>query len=324
MCGERSYRASLTSIWIEALLYGAYVPLFLGSAYICTYTRPNKYLLVLTTIMLVVCTIQVLLDFVTGLYTPEIVANTFCTGGVCLGCDGDTESRVNQIDLRDLLWMIVDTGVTVNQLMADGLLIYRTFILWKPRFWVIIIPITTLLGTVVCGFLNTYALSQEYFIRLHAPLSETTPPPKWVTFLALDLTALSIENSLITTTNVLTTALITSRIWWMTRGLCRALGGRTTRKHHRVLTMIVESGGIYTMSIVARLSLLYIFPDDFFTVPEAIVNQLTGITPTLLIVMLGLGDSSDHTTPPFSNMISVVTPVSEPLEVGSPVPLSVQ
>ncbi|KDQ54354.1 hypothetical protein JAAARDRAFT_406050 [Jaapia argillacea MUCL 33604] len=262
MCGERNYRAILTCLWIEGLLYGSYLPLFLGSAYICAYTRPNKYLLTLAASVFVVCTIQALLDFATLLYTPEIVANTFCTGGVCLGCDGDTESRVNQIELQDILWMIVDAGGIVNQLMADGLLIYRAFVLWKPRFWVIVIPTTTLLGTVVCGLLHTYATSQTYLIRLHAPLSETTPPPKWVTLEALDLTALSIESALITTTNVLTTALIAYRIWWITVGLSRALGGRATRKYYRVLTMIVESGGIYTMSIITRLAFMYVLPDD--------------------------------------------------------------
>ncbi|KDQ54339.1 hypothetical protein JAAARDRAFT_209447 [Jaapia argillacea MUCL 33604] len=325
MCAsERRYYASLTSTWIEALLHGAYLPLFLGSAYICTYKHPDKSLLALATTMFVLCTVEVVLDFSTALYTPEIVANTFCTGAVCLGCDGDTESRVKQINLQTLLSMIVAAVGTLNQLMADGLLIYRTFVLWQRRFWIITVPIATLTGTAVCSLLNTYAFSQLYFIRLYAPLSETLPPPKWETFMSFELTVVATENALITTTNILTTALIASRIWWMMGGLRTTLGGRATRKYRRVLTMVVESGGIYTMSIVVRLTFLYVFPDDFFTVPEAIVNQLTGITPTLLIVALGLRKSIDHTTTPFSNVINIITPVSEPLEVGSPVPLSGQ
>ncbi|KDQ54340.1 hypothetical protein JAAARDRAFT_196696 [Jaapia argillacea MUCL 33604] len=316
MCGERSYHASLSSLWIEALLYGAYLPLFLGSAYICTYTRPNKYLLALATVMFGLCTVQGLLDFATALYTPEIVANTVCAGGVCLGCDGETESRVSQINIQSLLGVVANVGYTLNQLMADGLLVYRTFVLWESSIWVVVIP------TAGYGFFQTFLAYRVYCIRLNAPLNETTPPPEWVALTDLGFTFVAIEGALMTTTNVLTTALIASRIWWMTRDLRSVLGGRATRKYRRVLTMIVEHGGIYTMSIVARLSLLYVFPDDFDSIPQVIESQLTGINPTLLIIMLGLEKSIDHTMFSYSNVINIVPSVSQAPQVGSPVPLS--
>ncbi|KDQ54343.1 hypothetical protein JAAARDRAFT_405660 [Jaapia argillacea MUCL 33604] len=324
MCGERSYHASFTTMWAEALLFGLYIPLFLGCAYICVYTRPNKYLLAMATTMFVLCTANVLLDFATALFTPEIVANTVCTGGVCFGCDGETESRVNQINIQTILWMIADTVNVVTQLMADGLLIHRTFVLWKSRIWVIVIPIATLVGTTVCGLFQTSVMSKIYYIRLHAPLDETTPPPEWMILTDLQSTLSAIQGALIITTNVLTTVLIVSRIWWITRGFHRTLGRRATRKYRQVVKAIVESGGVYTMWIVIRVAFIYIYPDDFSNVPAAIVNQLTGITPTLLIIMLGLGKSIDHTAFRYPNLISMNTfhPVSEPLEVGSAVPLS--
>ncbi|KDQ54333.1 hypothetical protein JAAARDRAFT_196687 [Jaapia argillacea MUCL 33604] len=300
------YRILWTASGIAALLYGAYLPLFLGSAYVCTYVRLNKYLLALATVMFALCTVEVVLDFAMELYTPEIVANSICTRGVCLGCDGDTESRIHQADIDYLLRVGVNAVGVVNQLMADGLLIYRTFVLWKPRFWVVIIPIATLMGTVVCGLLYVYFFLQTYFIQLRAPLSETTPPPKWMNFAALQLTVLTTEDALITTMNILTTA----------------LGTRRESNEETPLGFDDDSCGIYTMAIIIHVLCDYLDPVEFSAVVEVILIQLTGITPTLLIIMLGLGKSVDHTPFRYSDVINIDPPVSQPLEVGSPVPLS--
>ncbi|KDQ54335.1 hypothetical protein JAAARDRAFT_38495, partial [Jaapia argillacea MUCL 33604] len=267
--------------------------------------------------MFTLCTVQALLDLAIALYTPEIIAHSVCIGDVCLGCDGETESRVNQINIQSLLSMIYDAVMTVNQLMADGLLIYRTFVLWRSSIRIIVIPIATLIGTAVCGFFQASLTFKRYTIRRNAPLDETTPPPEWVALTDLGYTLNTIQDVLITTTSVLTTVLIVSRIWWITQGLHRTLGRRATRKYHRIVKMIVESGGVYTMWLLIRLIFIYIYRDDFSDIPAVV-----GITPTLLIVMLGLGESVDRTTFPCSNVVNIVPPVSEPLEVGSPVPLS--
>ncbi|KDQ54334.1 hypothetical protein JAAARDRAFT_196688 [Jaapia argillacea MUCL 33604] len=114
--------ASITAMWAEALLYGAYLPLFLGCTCVCIYTRPDKYLLAISTIMFALCTIEVLLNFATALHAPEIVSSTVCTADVCITCYAETESRVNQINIQTQLWIVVGVVGVVNQLMADGLL----------------------------------------------------------------------------------------------------------------------------------------------------------------------------------------------------------
>ncbi|KAG7093245.1 hypothetical protein E1B28_006931 [Marasmius oreades] len=96
-------------------------------------------------------------------------------------------------------------------------------------------------------------------------------------------------------TNIIVTSLIAGRIWWNAHQLCKLLvGTQPSRLYRRAIAIIVESGAIFSASLLILL-VLYSLKFNAVYVSDSIA-QITGIAPTLIIVRVGMGysvDSSD-------------------------------
>ncbi|KDQ52172.1 hypothetical protein JAAARDRAFT_491125 [Jaapia argillacea MUCL 33604] len=229
MCGEENYKG-------QTVLYGIYIPIFIGCAYVCLYVRPHRYLLMAATAMFVLCTIQAILTFLTVLYTPDIIFNTTCEAGVCVSCKGDNLARANEINIQNRLGLVAIPVISVNQLITEGFLIYRAYVVWKCNIWITVIPTFALLAVIVCRFIQTDHLAHTYFAGVTALHNDTILPTSFGPELPDPLGEVS--DILLMTTSVLTTILIASRIWWLTRDFDATLGKRATKKYRRAMRLM--------------------------------------------------------------------------------------
>ncbi|KAF8178925.1 hypothetical protein BJ912DRAFT_983454 [Pholiota molesta] len=123
--------------------------------------------------------------------------------------------------------------------IADSLVIYRCHAVWNRSKRVIILPCVLLICGSACGYGFIAVSKEEYRFR-----------KLLVAFLFTTVTL-----------NLLVTALMAGRIWWIARKARSILGPGLS----------VESGVIYSIYVVLDV----VFPD--------------GIVPTLIIVQIGLG-----------------------------------
>ncbi|KDQ54383.1 hypothetical protein JAAARDRAFT_72062 [Jaapia argillacea MUCL 33604] len=292
MCGQRYYVVEVAALWIEALLYGAYALVFSTCCYLFAVSRLSKLMLCFAVAMFTMSTGLMLVDFALVLLAPLLVTSSICDGGTCYSCYPETPARVHQVILADLLQGISSVLMTTNQMVADSLLTYRAVWVWGKNFKVAVLPVIMITATAGCGYANAYYQFVFYYLRRSAPPTEVSPPPQWFTALAISYKVTNANFILTTVTNVFLTILIAARLWWTTRGFSAV--GVPVSTYYRVISMILESAAVLSLAFVAALivhndaSVFYAI--DVFT---AIIGQMTGIVPTVIIVIVGLGKATE-------------------------------
>jgi len=149
-----------------------------------------------------------------------------------------------------------------NNWLADGLLLYRCYILYGMNIWVVALPCLLCLSSVVMGIMLVYQTSR--------------PDSKIWTSLAVNygLGYFSISLSL----NILLTLMIVTRLILHTRNIM----GAPARVYRAIITMLIESSALYAVN-----SLLFVGPwgagnhaADIFL---PILAQTQVIAPLLII-----------------------------------------
>ncbi|TFK53890.1 hypothetical protein OE88DRAFT_1654259 [Heliocybe sulcata] len=202
--------------------------------------------------------------------------------------------------------LLVDIGGIIGQaftpcatrLVADGLLIWRCYALWSRRLSVIIVPTFLLLAGVACGFAQVGISARLYSIRLHAPLDEVEPPPIWAVLVSRANTITTVMYVTSCVTNIMMSGLIAFRIW----DGARDIGKRKTR-YHRIASLFLETGVLYA---ICQLLAAIWFPLQENSTSGAIIiavdtisnilQQLVGIFPTVIILLVALGKTAQQTT----------------------------
>ncbi|KAF6760449.1 hypothetical protein DFP72DRAFT_843360 [Ephemerocybe angulata] len=149
-----------------------------------------------------------------------------------------------------------------NGILADSLLMYRCFVVWGRKKRVIFGPFLLLIATSVSGYLFEGAAANLF---RHA----------WV-YLAMTFAL-----------NIILTILTAGRIWYLRHKTQMLLGEGLLQRYNATLTILVESGVLYSTYMVLDLA----FQNDpvASTVLDAGLIQIVGIMPTLIIVQVGLG-----------------------------------
>lgn len=253
----------LVSIWMETLFYGMYVVLFFSSVFVLARSRKKLVhglvIRIALSIMFCISTAHVAVNLrrlIEGFITPNTKAET-------LKYLYDIHQPLNIV--KQYLWIF-------NNVIADGIIVWRLYTLWN--IYVCIIPILLLLATTAFGLATATSLlprvgaGNTIFVA-HLSRFATTQY------------ALSLTN------NVLVTGLIAGRIWYSTRKL--SVMGRThTVVYRRAILIMIESGSLYALTQIIQLS-WYVakFPGLYF-VSDSFV-QIMAIVPTSVVLVVALG-----------------------------------
>ncbi|KAJ8090378.1 hypothetical protein PM082_018974 [Marasmius tenuissimus] len=254
----------LTALWTETVLYGLYTTLF----FICIYTlfnssKLNKTLLASAVAMHLLCTTHVAIDF-----HRAIVAFTGSQGAVVYYAQ---------------FWDPTNTArqaiYVTNNFIADSLVVYRLYVVWGHRWKIAAIPVFMLVATSVCGYVGVWQ-----YTRIQPGSNAYV---KDIIVWGQALFGMSLG------TNVIGTVLVASRIWWLGRQMQnRGLVESDNERYKRAVSMMIESGSLYSVSFIIFLILYGLNMQSASYITFDALVQITGIAPTLIIVRVALGSTT--------------------------------
>ena len=213
--------------------------------------------------------------------------------------------------------MGADFLISFTDLLGDFVLIYRCWMIWGKDYYIIVLPLLTS----IAGFGRRSSPSKAHIphfqslaciiavLDLLITINPTspTPPPELV---PLGLAGYTLPLC----TNIIVTSLIVYRIWSTSRAVpdspLDSIGSSVTR---RAMMLIIESGALYLLFQLVFVVLFAIpHPAEailaVMTVQIYVSNASTdskpiskpdlffsqGIAPTLIIIRVGLGISSEN------------------------------
>ncbi|KAF9449210.1 hypothetical protein P691DRAFT_799526 [Macrolepiota fuliginosa MF-IS2] len=189
---------------------------------------------------------------------------------------------------------VVSMGCYVGQtFIGDSILLYRCWIIWSRKWWIVLAPAIFWLAGTTCGILTIYT---EATLRNSDGLLNAS---KLIPFITSML-------SLTLVTNLLTTSLMVYRIQTIRKRLKHKSNSTTYTPLTNVMRLLIESGLLYTSSIVILFILYMSSNNGQYGVSDAIV-QIIGITFNLIITRVDRGEATQ--------------PASQNIQTGTTVPL---
>ncbi|KAJ7144122.1 hypothetical protein C8R44DRAFT_759512 [Mycena epipterygia] len=244
------------------LLYGVFLVLFVLALYLlaCRHNAPSRgYLIAMTVAMFLFSTTQVVLQTTIALLAIR---------GVHHEIRG--EPFIKEVFICKNLIFAGEIVLVTNNLITDGLFIYRCYLVWGKNAYSMILPLCMLAATTATGYVEAFGETYHAFGSLITSR------------VAFDLSVL---------TSVVLMCLTAGRIWWARKELHTIISDRAiTRKYDTAVAMILESGAMYCATIIGVIisgSLGSPFSPVYSIFLGAIV-QVMNIAPTIIIVRVGL------------------------------------
>jgi len=285
-------RAYLAAIWLETMFYGINIVLFSGCMYVLIARRRtpkvNRYLVGVAVLMFCFSTCHVFLGFY-RLIMGFIVLRDQPGGPAAFFADVSIPANVAKVGIH-----------TVNSVVGDSVVVWRCFLVWGRDWRMCLLPIVLVCGSAICGFGQTvyFARGQKYHSAFAPALV------RWNGSLF----------SLSLATNIVVTGLVALRAWH----LLRLSGGVAGFRYWRILVIVIESGMIYSIALICEVTLYFLGLNSFYIVYDPI-GQLTGIVPTMIIVLAGLSLTSNDVQSRFSQtQLSLSAPRFRPGNTTTP------
>ncbi|KAJ7637881.1 hypothetical protein DFH06DRAFT_643499 [Mycena polygramma] len=244
------------------LIYGLYAVLFLFSIRTLQGQLPGGNILRLTTwVMFILATVYVLVH-------------------------GSVDDSVRLARIYKALILAEDIILAYNNLVTDLLFLYRCYVIWGSRKRIILLPGVLILATVVVGCLTGLEFSR--LIKINSFFGPKLP------FVIAGIT------------NLVLTCLTAGRIWYIRREVQIIGGWRGFRKRYATASAIIlESGILYSVFVIIYIVSSSINTDNssqsgtvFQGVAWAVVQLGVNLVPTLILVRVGLGRSTENAAGP--------------------------
>ncbi|KAJ7053943.1 hypothetical protein C8F01DRAFT_1165403 [Mycena amicta] len=265
----QSAAAEIVCTFTELLFYGILLVLSAFAMNILLRRQAGQerstILVTATVLMLTLATLQLFFRF-GGAYTATELLYARVEQG------NGSASAVNSVHARNVMWnFLEDIALVINELVTDGVLIYRCYLIWGRNYYVIAAPSLMLLLTTILSFLS--AVQGDY------------PQPGGPT---VDLRIGFVLGVL---TNMVLVGLTAGRILF-TRRRAKHLGiqAEVMRRYNNATAMILESGAIICLWVI-----IYVILRSMNVAPtiwrafRGGLPQLLNIVPTMIIVRVGLG-----------------------------------
>ncbi|KAI0336058.1 hypothetical protein GY45DRAFT_1350341 [Cubamyces sp. BRFM 1775] len=243
------------------------------------------------------------------------VAATFSFGTVTLACYARS-AQLMFVDHRTYpggpsAWLSLHTGDAVSilgtisfsfcVLLANGILLWRTHILWGPRLLILILPILLYLASI--------AFAIPTILQLARPRMDL-----WAhTTVSLYLVYLSLVISLTTLLHLL----LVGRLMYMSYRARLTFGKEHATAYISIYTMIIESAVPYTVTSLVFIA-CYARKSNAQNIILPVLGQVTCINPELLILRVARGRAVDAMkSPPVASSIRFRRPTSNTVDTVS-------
>ncbi|KAG2069394.1 hypothetical protein BDR04DRAFT_1078174 [Suillus decipiens] len=263
--------AGMISISLEGILYGFSVFMFLGTIYTLTHNRRiqavSRPSLVVALLLLILSTAHIVINIIRTGDGLVKYRNTF---------PGGPEAFFG--DVSQVTYLAKDILYIMQTLVADGVLIYRCYVLWQSA-WIIILPCMLWCSVLVTGISATYISSQvknNFFGEELAP---------WV------------EACLISTivSNSLSSGLLAYRIWMIERNVSTV---RTTKSTMMpVLRALVDSAVLYSTFLFSAL-ICFLYSNNGVIVVVDMAMPIMSITFYMVLIRIAINRNRTFSTIP--------------------------
>ncbi|KIK48566.1 hypothetical protein CY34DRAFT_71616 [Suillus luteus UH-Slu-Lm8-n1] len=219
---------ALMSAMLETILYGFSVLMFIGTILSFTYKQhvrdTNRLIFAVAILLLILSTAHVVVSIIRvedGLVKDR---DTYPGGPTAFFADVSQETYV----IKHALY-------TLQTLLADGVVIYRCYIVWQS-VWVITLPIILWCSVAVTGIHAVYSASQYNTGVFDQELAT------WIIGFFISTTA----------ANVLSSGLLAYRIWAIDRNIAsiRASAKGTMMP---IIHVLVDAAALYSVALVTAL-----------------------------------------------------------------------
>ncbi|KAF7343969.1 Rtt106 domain-containing protein [Mycena venus] len=257
---------------IDTFVYGIYCALFVQSVQVLLSRRRAHYRLHLggLTALFLLSTIHIVAAYAWAFITDN--ATTAIYELISLrNPPPDLYGPDDPVVVHHLARLLRARYAIANAL-ADAILIWRCYIIWGNSWRAVAFPCIAYMVNI--GGVIVAALP------LQGPSRRTA-------------VAVCIGTTFFT--NVVASSLAAGRIWWISRRVSYVLSRNSRRTYTNLTAILVESGCIYPISIIIVL-VLFIVPSTStisVLISLAPIYHIVGISPTLIIVRVGLGVSTD-------------------------------
>ncbi|KAG7088576.1 hypothetical protein E1B28_012555 [Marasmius oreades] len=263
------------ALWVETLFYGIYTVLFCHCIYILLYRGrksgggANKTLLISAVALFTLATGLIIADFARA-YAAFIL-------------HGDTPEGPTEYFEEFWIWsnLVRESFFALVIAVSDAVLIYRLYVVWSFKKYILILPVILWFASTALSCLAVYGQS-------------TTDPG--AVLQNFDIYAYGMASfSLTCATNITVTGLIAGRLWYYGRRTSQVLGRSYRQRYYTAIIIIIESG--ITSALTTFLILIFyrttLTSADFIYFPAC---QILAMVPTLIIVRVGLGFSTEKST----------------------------
>ncbi|KAF8193588.1 hypothetical protein K438DRAFT_1969482 [Mycena galopus ATCC 62051] len=275
---EDRWSTLLFTVSTVLLLYALYVVFFLYSIRTLRRSVPGHTLLVgAAWLMFLLATAGTIIVVSTTAISMRMVY---------LLVQGYLDSPARLLRLYHSLALGQDIILAVNNLVTDLLFLYRCYVIWGSRKTILVLPGIMILATVVEGCIT--GLGYYGLIKLNIPIDPRVP------FVMGGIT------------NILMMSLTAGRIWYIRRELRTVTGLRPLRQRYdTAVAIILESGILYCVCVIIyvisiSISKSSLFGTIFNGVAWGLVQVGVNIVPTLILVRVGMGRSTENTGPSMS------------------------
>ncbi|KAG7452806.1 uncharacterized protein BT62DRAFT_925347 [Guyanagaster necrorhizus] len=264
--------AFFIALQVEILLYGMYTCLFASSLYLLIFKRQKtkvvKIMIALNTIMWSLATSHLAVSF------SQNYQAIFREHGVedpTAFEDSASPWICTQLSLENM-----------NFVLGDGVVIWRAWVLWNRKRWILFASVIFLLVTLGAGIGVTFA-----FATAPKSVSVFENPSLHIWELMFILSTMA--------TNVWATSLIAYRAWSHNK-VIRTITGEAImarfRRQNGILALLIESGIFYSCTWLIAIIVTLCGNKGAYIVIY-MLSQLTAIYPTLIIALVGLRSTLD-------------------------------
>ncbi|KAI0750585.1 hypothetical protein BC629DRAFT_1556430 [Irpex lacteus] len=253
--------AALISTSIEAILYGFCVLMYILTFWILHRNenkRCPKYALIGVTAFLLVLT------------TAEMITNIIRICNGFLNID-PAQSLAYFESVSETTFVIKSTLFNTQTLVLDAVVIYRTWVVWQSDWKVVLFPVIGWLGLLACSIANNVVLATASENPGDVFAQQTG---RWITAVY----------SMTLVTNLSATSLLAYRIWTINRSTTQ---WRTTDRLSPVLRVVIESGALYSLTIIAAIITFALKTPGVYVLLD-MISPIISIVYNMIIIRIGL------------------------------------
>ncbi|THH15182.1 hypothetical protein EW146_g5255 [Bondarzewia mesenterica] len=179
-----------------------------------------------------------------------------------------------------------------NYILSDAVLLWRAWVLWDRNIKVMIVPALMWFTTAVVAFVSVGLLGMGYATIIFGMIASTLP----------------------LATNIVATSLIAFKAWKYSRSIKAYLGDGSPLKLKAgaILALLAESGFLYCAIWIVYIISLFSPISIFTRLTQAIMVHISGIYPTVVIVLVALQKTAWDMTASIEGVQSVFQVATHP------------